>query len=98
MAGKSAESLLFKAAAHLDPELIMPPKDNKANASSLTPDQLALVKLWIEQGAKGEVRAALPINWLEKPPVIEPILSVALTRDGQFAACARGNRDRKSVV
>ena len=92
VAGKSAESLLFKAAAHLDPELIMPPKDNKANAPSLTPDQLALVKLWIEQGAKGEVRAALPIPWLEKPPVIEPILAVALTRDGQFAACARGNR------
>jgi len=92
VAGKSAESLLFKAAAHLDPELIMPPKANKANAADLMPDQLALVKLWIEQGAKGEVRAAAPINWLEKPPTLDPIFAVALTRDGQFAACARGNR------
>ena len=90
--GKSAESLVFKAAAHLDPELTMPPKDNKANASDLTAEQLALLKLWIDQGAKGEVRAATPVNWLEKPPALDPIFAVALTRDGQFAACGRGNR------
>jgi WD40 repeat protein len=90
--GKSGESLLLKASLQTDPELIMPPKDNKANAPNLTPDQLALVKLWIDQGAKGEVRGTAAINWLEKPPVLEPILAVALTRDGQFAACARGNR------
>ncbi len=90
--GKSGESLLLKASLQTDPELIMPPKDNKANAPNLTPEQLALVKLWIDQGAKGEVRGTAAINWLEKPPVLEPILAVALTRDGQFAACARGNR------
>ena len=90
--GKSADSLVFKAAAHLDPELIMPPRDNKSNASDLTADQLALLKLWIDQGAKGEVRAAAPINWLDKPPALDPIFAVALTRDGQFAACGRGNR------
>ena len=90
--GKSADSLVFKAASHLDPELIMPPKDNKANASDFAPGQLALLKLWIEQGAKGEVRAATPENWLEKPPSLDPILAIALTQDGQFAACGRGNR------
>jgi WD40 repeat protein len=90
--GKSAESLVFKAAAHLDPELLMPPKDNKANASDLSPAQLALLKLWIDQGAKGEVRTAAPVNWLEKPPALDPIFAVALTKDGQFAACGRGNR------
>jgi WD40 repeat protein len=90
--GKSAESLVFKAAAHLDPELTMPPKDNKANASDLAAEQLALLKLWIDQGAKGEVRAATPVNWLDKPPALDPIFAVALTRDGQFAACGRGNR------
>jgi WD40 repeat protein len=89
---KSAESLMFKAAAHLDPELSMPPKDNKANASDLSPDQLALLKLWIDQGARGEVRGATPVNWLEKPPSLDPIFAVALTHDGQFAACGRGNR------
>ncbi len=90
--GRSAESLLFKAAAHLDPDLLMPPKDNKANASELNPEQLALLKLWIDQGAKGEVRAAAPVNWLDAPPQLDEILAVALTRDGQFAACGRGNQ------
>jgi WD40 repeat protein len=90
--GKSAESLAFKAAAHLDPELIMPPKDNKANAVDLKPDQLALFKLWIDQGAKGETRAVAEVNWLEHPPTLDPIFAVALTQDGQFAACGRGNR------
>jgi WD40 repeat protein len=90
--GNGIESLVFKAAAHLDPELVMPPKDNKANASDLTGDQLALLKLWIDQGAKGEVRAAAPVNWLDKPPALDPIFAVALTKDGQFAACGRGNR------
>jgi WD40 repeat protein len=90
--GKSAESLVFKAAANLDPELTMPPKDNKANASNLAAEQLALLKLWIDQGAKGDVRTATPVNWLDKPPALDPIFAVALTRDGQFAACGRGNR------
>jgi WD40 repeat protein len=90
--GKAAESLLFKAAAHRDPELTMPPADNKVNASALKPDQLALLKLWIDQGAKGEVRVTAPVNWLPHPPVLDPILAVALTQDGQFAACGRGNR------
>lgn len=90
--GKSAESLVFKAAAHLDPEMIMPPKDNKANASNLKPNELALLKLWIEQGAKGEVHASTVVNWLENPPVLDPILSLDVTSDGQFAACSRGSR------
>ncbi len=90
--GKSAESLVFKAAAHLDPEMIMPPKDNKANASNLKPNELALLKLWIEQGAKGEVHASTTVNWLENPPVLDPILSLDVTTDGQFAACSRGSR------
>lgn len=89
--GQSAESLLFKAAGHLDPELIMPPRDNKANASDLRPEQLALLKLWIEQGAQGEVHANTTVNWLETPPKLDPIFAVALTKDGQFAACGRGN-------
>jgi WD40 repeat protein len=92
VAGQGATSLVFKVAAHLDPEMVMPPKDNKANAPNLTPDQLALLKLWIDQGGKGEVQAAAPVNWLEKPPLLDPILAVALTEDGQFAACGRGNR------
>lgn len=92
VAGKSADSLIFKAAAHLDPEMIMPPKDNKANAANFNPDQLALLRLWIDQGAKGEVHANTAIHWLESPPLLDPILALDVTADGQFTACSRGQR------
>ena len=88
--GKSAESLLLKVTAHRE-KPFMPPKDNKVNATDFTSGQLALLKLWIDQGARGEVHAAAPIHWLAQPPELEPILAVALTSDGQFAACGRGN-------
>jgi WD40 repeat protein len=89
---RSDRSLLLKAATHQDPELIMPPRDNKVAASNLTPDELGLLKLWIDQGAKGSVRAAAPVQWQPLPPGLNPILAVALTADGQFAACARANQ------
>jgi WD40 repeat protein len=88
--GKSAESLLLKAAAHLeDPK--MPPKDNKVNAADLKPEELGLLKLWIDQGAKGEVRNSAAIEWQPLPDGLNPIYAVAITADGQFAACGRGN-------
>src|SRR6185503_1860336 len=90
--GKATESLLLKAAAHQDPELVMPPKDNKVAASNLTPLQLGLLKLWIDEGAKGEVRAAGPIEWQPLPPGLNPIYAAALSPDGQFAACGRANQ------
>ena len=40
--GKSAESLIFKAAAHLDEDSAMPPKGNKVEAVALTSEQLGL--------------------------------------------------------
>ncbi len=88
--GRGAESLLLKAAAHQsDPT--MPPRDNKVAASNLTPQELGLLKLWIDQGAKGEVHAA-PIAWKPLPQTLNPIYAVALTADGQFAACGRANQ------
>src|SRR5438105_4273654 len=88
--GKPGESLLLQMASHQKRPL-MPPKDNKVAASELKPEELGLIKLWIEQGAKGEVRANLPVQWRSLPKTIHPIYAVALTRDGQFAACGRGN-------
>jgi len=89
--GKSAESLLLKVAAHQeDPK--MPPKDNKVNAADLKPEELALLRLWIDQGAKGEVRAAAPIEWQPLSAAFNPIYAVAVTADGQFAACSRANQ------
>jgi WD40 repeat protein len=89
---KAADSLLFRAAAHQDPELIMPPPDNKVAAVALKPAELGLLQLWIEQGAKGEVRASAPIVWQSMPAGFNVIYAVALTRDGQYAACGRGNQ------
>ncbi len=91
VAGKPNESLLLQVASHQKRPL-MPPKDNKVAASELKPEELGLIKLWIEQGAKGEVRANIPVLWRPLPKTIHPIYAVALTRDGQFAACGRGNQ------
>ena len=92
IAKKPRESLLLKAAAHQDPELIMPPPDNKVAAMPLKSEELGLLQLWIEQGAKGVVRASLPVVWEPMPPGLSAIYAVALTRDGQFAACGRANQ------
>jgi WD40 repeat protein len=88
---KSSESLLLKAAAHLD-DPTMPPPDNNVKAVPLTPDELGLIKLWIDQGAGGQVAAsAAPLKWQKLPPTVSPILAVAIAPDGQFAVCGRAN-------
>lgn len=89
---KSAESYILKVAARLD-EPFMPPKDNKVGAKALSPQELGLIKLWIDQGATGEVTAHnAPVKWQPLPPGVNPIYSVAVTPDGQFAACGRANQ------
>ena len=60
--GKPDESYLFQVSSHLE-EPEMPPLKNKVSANPLNPQQLGLIKLWIQQGVKGEVRNAIPINW-----------------------------------
>jgi len=88
--GKPNESLIFKLASHAD-KPVMPPKDNKANAPDLDPRQLALLKLWIEQGARGEVHGTRTIAWQALSAGVRSILGLAVTADGQLAACGRGN-------
>ena len=90
--GKGAESLLLQAAAHQDDDLKMPPRDNKAKAKNLTPQQLALLRLWINQGAKALPKSERTIAWQPLSADAVAIFSVALTPDAQFAACSRGNR------
>lgn len=52
--GDSARSLLVQAAAHAtkDHDQWMPPLNNRANIGPLTPDQIGLIRAWIDQGAK----------------------------------------------
>ena len=87
---RSGESLLLKVASH-QVKPMMPPKNNKVEASDLTSEELGLIQLWIDQGAKGEVHGSGPIVWQALPEGLNPIYAVALSSDGQFAACARAN-------
>jgi WD40 repeat protein len=90
--GKSAESLLLKLASR-SKEPHMPPPDNDVKAKALTPQELGLIKLWIDQGAKGEIKAAsTQIAWQPLPAGINPIYAVAITPDGQYAAASRANQ------
>lgn len=83
--------LLQRATGEVDD--IMPPKDNKVAAKPLTPQELGLIKLWIDQGATGTVtRTAEAIQWQPLPPGVNPIYAVALSSDGQYAAAARANQ------
>ena len=52
--GDSANSVMIKAVAHLtkEPEGWMPPPNNKAGIKPLTPEEIGLIRAWIDQGAK----------------------------------------------
>jgi WD40 repeat protein len=93
IAGKGAESLLIQLASHQD-DPAMPPPNNKVAAKPLTPQELGLIKLWIDQGAQGSSLDSVlsPTNWRQLPPGPNPIYAVAVTPDGQFAACSRANQ------
>lgn len=91
IAGQGAASLLLKVAAHQQ-ESIMPPPDNTVGARPLTPAQLGLLQLWIDQGATGSISTARDVRWQPLPRGYQPALATAVTADGQFAACSRGNR------
>ncbi len=92
VAGKGAESLLIKLAAkQLKP--VMPPEDNDVKAKPFTPQELGLIKKWIDEGAKGDVKGGGgAITWQALPPGVQPIYAVAITDDGQYAAAARANQ------
>jgi uncharacterized membrane protein len=54
IASDSAKSTLIQAVAHAtkDQDQWMPPLHNRANIGPLTPDQIGLIRAWIDQGAK----------------------------------------------
>ena len=90
VAGKAAESLLYRLCGRLQ-KPVMPPKDEMP----LTPNELALVKLWIDQGAKPPVGMGLgrPKVVLTLPPaIVKPVRAVAVSADGKVVASGRGNQ------
>ncbi len=51
--GHADQSKLLFAAAHVgDEDDFMPPPKNKANIGPLTPEQVGIIRAWIDQGAK----------------------------------------------
>ena len=92
VSGKPMESMLLTVATHAD-EPIMPPEDNEVGAKNLTPKELALLKLWIEQGAKGEVTGSgSQIAWQSLPPGVNPVYTTAITPNAQYAMAGRANQ------
>ena len=90
--GKAGESLLMRHVRQIE-KPFMPPRRNKVSAKKLTPRQLGLVELWIDEGAKGEVaQVARELKWRPIPFALAPIYATAISPDGQYAAAGRGNQ------
>ncbi|WP_395743654.1 c-type cytochrome domain-containing protein [Prosthecobacter sp.] len=88
--GKGAESLIVTASLHTK-DMEMPPPNNKSGAVNLIPEQIATLKLWIDQGAKGSVMEERAVVLQAFSASIDPIYSVAITKDGRYVACGRSN-------
>lgn len=90
--GKVDDSLLFTRAVGLE-EPLMPPEDNSVGANPLTPEQLGLIKRWIEEGAKvGKSAMKESIQWQPIPESIRTVNSLDVSPAGRFAVVGRGNR------
>jgi WD40 repeat protein len=91
-AGKPDESNLYLFASHTK-KPTMPPK---AENNPLTPEELAVVKRWIAEGAKGPAELApadRPKVVVGLPPaLVKPVRAVAIAPDKGMVAATRGNR------
>ncbi len=89
--GKADESQLWLRASHRH-EKIMPPKSEN---NPLTPDEVGVLKLWIDQGAKGpavdaRVKAKVVVGL--PPALVKPVRAVAVSPDKATVAAGRGNQ------
>ena len=93
VSGQSDASRLLQLAAHQS-QPFMPPAGNKVGAVALTRDELGVLKLWIDQGAKlkDPSSAESRVRWQPLATGINPIYAAALSREGQYAAAGRANR------
>ncbi len=87
--GASAGSLLVKLCGRTA-KPTMPPK----RETPLSPEELALVKLWIDQGAKAPALTQLrPKIVVSLPPAnVEPVRGIAVSPDKSVVAASRGDQ------
>ncbi len=93
--GKPMESLLYLYSSH-NKTPIMPPRSEE---NPLTPPEVGLLKLWIEQGAKGptmpEVKTLSKVVLTLPPALVKPVRAVAISpekEDKATVAASRGNQ------
>ena len=87
--GKSESSLLFKVIGRTSKPFMPPRSEGPA-----TPEELALVKLWLDQGAKA------PTGQRERPKIVvglppanvHPVRALAVSPDKTAIAASRGNQ------
>jgi hypothetical protein len=87
--GKSGESNMFLFCSR-QKKPIMPPKTE----DPLTPQELTLIKMWIDQGAKAptmeRTRTKVIVNL--PPALVKPVRAVAVSPDAKLVAGSRGNQ------
>ena len=95
VAGKSGNSRLFVLSAHIE-EPIMPPEDNEVGAAPLSPEELALLQRWIDQGAIVDVAdpGMVKYEWQPLPDHLRTVYASTMTADGRLAAASFGNEIR----
>jgi WD40 repeat protein len=87
--GKSAESRIVILAGRTD-KPTMPPK----NEDPLTPEELALLKLWIDQGAKAPTgpKVKTVVTLVAPPEKVTPVRALAISPDKSAVVASRGNQ------
>ncbi len=91
--GKSDDSILYKAVRRTSVPparpRAMPPKGDEP----CTPEEVAIIKLWLEQGAKApsDIRKRPEILVSVPPANVKPVRAVAISPDKSTVAAGRGN-------
>ena len=92
MPGKPTESNLYLFVSRRK-KPAMPPE---SESDELSPTQVALLKLWIEQGAKGlakvEVKVRPKVALSLPPALVKPVRALAMHPTANLLAVGRGNQ------
>lgn len=89
--GKPNESSIYLYITHRK-KPIMPPRSENAD---LSPEEIALVKRWIEEGAKApksEVKVARTVALTLPPAIVKPVRALAMHPGNAIVAASRGNQ------